>query len=245
MRYAYFSDGRRRIDYVLAYEMHDEEESDSDSGSSDDPVARFILSSSGPKKAKRRRMYEQNLLRKGLELEFVRGELCSNIGFVLVHIPFDLLCRHAEKLGIEMRVRLDLRPERKVNEGWIDEKIQRCGWLHFDEKTSKLLKEPRNQYHPFTYDEMECYDGYDDPDNFFSSADRIYVVHDILCRTRFGQDDRVGIDSMLQQNIYCAAYPLHEVTFYCPQFSISFYLQLFFAFLPSAFSVSSFWIHNQ
>lgn len=80
-------------------------------------------------------MYEHNLLRKGLELEFVKGEVCifmffendaflafeihnsyqllqycNNIGFILVHIPFVLLCKHAEKLGIEMRVRSDLRP---------------------------------------------------------------------------------------------------------------------------------------
>lgn len=208
-RYACFSDGRKRVDYVLAYEMHVEEENDTDSGD-DDLLTRFILSNKEPKKAKLRRMYEHNLLRRGLELEFVKGEYCNNIGFILVHIPFVLLCKHAEKLGIEMRVRSDLRPERTVNKGWIDEQIERCKCFYFDRKTNDLLKEPRNQYHPFIYAEMECYFGHEDPENFFSSADRIYVVHDILSRTRYGHGDRVGIENMLKHNIYCAAYPLHE-----------------------------------
>lgn len=37
-------------------------------------------------------------------------QFCSNIRFVLVHVPFDLLCQQAEKLGVEMRVRSDFRP---------------------------------------------------------------------------------------------------------------------------------------
>lgn len=53
--------------------------------------------------------------------------------------------------------------------------------------------------------------GSENPESFFSSADRIYVTHDLLNRTRFGSKDCVGIDIALKKGVYAAAYPLHEV----------------------------------
>lgn len=62
------------------------------------------------------------------------------------------------------------------------------------------------------------FDGYNNSENFFSSADRIYIAHDILARTRYGTGVKVGIQSMLRQGIYSAAYPLHEV--FCLSFAV-------------------------
>uniref|UniRef100_F1KQN4 Anoctamin n=1 Tax=Ascaris suum TaxID=6253 RepID=F1KQN4_ASCSU len=168
------------------------------------------LSGVESKKSRRRRMYEENLKLKGIEIEHVKGEFCSNIRFVLVHVPFDLLCQQAEKLGVEMRVRSDFRPERTVVDGYFSRLLKRCSLFSFPTEINALIHEPKNRYHPFTYDEMECFCGSDDAENFFSSADRIYIAHDILSRTRYGRGDRVGIENMLKSEIYTAAYPLHE-----------------------------------
>uniref|UniRef100_A0A0N4U363 Anoctamin n=1 Tax=Dracunculus medinensis TaxID=318479 RepID=A0A0N4U363_DRAME len=218
-RYSYFADGRRRVDYVLAYhlidndfrdDLDDQRDSCEFSEDDDDIPHTYAFLGNLTRKAKRRRIYEENLIRKGLELEHIKGKYCNNIGFVLVHIPFDLLCRHAEKMGIELRVRTDLRPKRNVEGSMFDKILNKCGLFHFDKRTNKLIEEPRNQYYPFNYDDMECFVGYNNPENFFSSADRIFVVYDILSHTKFGRDGRVGIELMLQKEIYNAAYPLHE-----------------------------------
>ncbi|VDK42122.1 unnamed protein product [Anisakis simplex] len=212
-RYVYFSDGRRQVDYVLAYEAdsslisNQEEESASED---DDLIAHYALSSNESKKSKRRRMYEENLKIKGLELEYVKGEFCSNMSFVLVHVPYDLLSKRAEKLGIEMRVRADRRPQRTVVDGPLDRILKRFRIFGFSNEINALISEPRNQYHPFTSDDVECFCGSEDAENFFSSADRILIANDILSRTKFGRGDRIGIQNMLKSEIYSAAYPLHE-----------------------------------
>lgn len=209
-RYATFKDGIRRIDYVLAYQVEDPDKESPPNSDDEDLAVRYKVFDREPKNARRRRMYEQNLKRKGLELEYAGGLFCEKTNFILVHIPFDLLCKEAEKLGIEMRVRADLRPERTVVDSPIDRLMQQVGWFTFDDETQKFLRTPRNQYHPFTVDDMECFVGHNDPKNFFSSADRIYATHDILSRTRFGRGDRIGIENALKRNVYAAAYPLHE-----------------------------------
>ncbi|KHN88131.1 Anoctamin-5 [Toxocara canis] len=207
-RYAYFSDGWRRVDYVLAYEANENADSEDEPPSDDDDlVARYMLSGGESNKAKRRRIYESNLKMRGLELEHVKGEFCSNIRFVLVHVPFDLLCKQAEKLGIEMRVRSDLRPERTTADNCLDQLLKRCPLFTFPEEIQAFIREPRNQYYPFTCDDFS---GSGDAENLFSSADRIFIAHDILCRTRYGRGDRLGIENMLKREIYTAAYPLHE-----------------------------------
>lgn len=36
-----------------------------------------------------------------------------------------------------------------------DKILNKCGLFHFDKRTNKLIEEPRNQYYPFNYDDME------------------------------------------------------------------------------------------
>ncbi|VDK44520.1 unnamed protein product [Gongylonema pulchrum] len=68
----YFKDGKRRIDYVLAYENDETEDDDPSSTQIMDeisPTSRV----KGSKKAAKRQQYEANLRLLGLELEHVSG----------------------------------------------------------------------------------------------------------------------------------------------------------------------------
>ncbi|VDM23515.1 unnamed protein product [Toxocara canis] len=209
-RYAYFSDGWRRVDYVLAYEANENADSEDEPPSDDDGlVARYahvvckeLRNVTHVEKVRdnRARYFYEHLDDRTRAVSMKPGEFpCCNIRFVLVHVPFDLLCKQAEKLGIEMRVRSDLRPERTTADNCLDQLLKRCPLFTFPEEIQAFIREPRNHF-----------SGSGDAENLFSSADRIFIAHDILCRTRYGRGDRLGIENMLKREIYTAAYPLHE-----------------------------------
>ena len=56
--------------------------------------------------------------------------------------------------------------------------------------------------------------GSEDKDTFFSNTDRSRVVHEILSSSTYGKRKRaeVGIDRLLEEDIFQAAYPLHDVS---------------------------------
>lgn len=58
---------------------------------------------------------------------------------------------------------------------------------------------------------------YENEDEFFSTSDRIRMVHDYLIRARYNDGTkekyRFGIDRLIQNGTYTAAYPLHEELF--------------------------------
>jgi anoctamin-7 len=55
--------------------------------------------------------------------------------------------------------------------------------------------------------------GADDRDNFFQVRDRQAIVYEILATTTYGKKRRaeVGIERLLEDDVYTAAYPLHDV----------------------------------
>lgn len=60
---------------------------------------------------------------------------------------------------------------------------------------------------------------HEDKENFFPRAERSRMVYDILLRTRYGNSSKeeesyaVGIERLIKNGTYRAAYPLHEVMF--------------------------------
>uniref|UniRef100_A0AAQ5YG42 Anoctamin n=1 Tax=Amphiprion ocellaris TaxID=80972 RepID=A0AAQ5YG42_AMPOC len=126
----YFSDGRRRVDYVLAY--HIQKPSGIRRQSSRFGDTNFIRrlrrslsmrSSRAPLQPKedpeiaaqeqrtdyheddkrfRREEFEENLLETGLELEKDDGCKIPGIGFLKIHAPWNVLCREAEFMKLKM-----------------------------------------------------------------------------------------------------------------------------------------------
>lgn len=58
---------------------------------------------------------------------------------------------------------------------------------------------------------------HEDKENFFPRAERSRMIYDILLRTRYGNMAKeenyvVGIERLVKNGTYKAAYPLHEVS---------------------------------
>lgn len=56
--------------------------------------------------------------------------------------------------------------------------------------------------------------GGDDQLNFFQVRDRHAILHEILASTTYGKKRRaeVGIERLLEEEVYSGAYPLHDVS---------------------------------
>ena len=59
--------------------------------------------------------------------------------------------------------------------------------------------------------------GNDDPTTFFATRDRQRVAYEILAQTVYGKRKRaeVGIDRLVEEGVFAAAFPLHDVSIIC------------------------------
>ncbi|XP_024842731.1 anoctamin-5 isoform X4 [Bos javanicus] len=183
----FFRDGIRKIDFVLSYV--------------DDIKKEAEL------KAERRRQFEQNLRKTGLELE-IEDKMNSEDGrtyFVKIHAPWEVLVTYAEVLGIKMPVK--------------ESDIPSADRLPFS-CMLEPLKLPRDVKHPtpdyftvqFSRHRQELF-LIKDESSFFPSSSRNRIVYYILSRCPFGMEDgkkRFGIERLLNSHTYSSAFPLHD-----------------------------------
>ncbi|XP_039721655.1 anoctamin-5 isoform X3 [Pteropus medius] len=189
----FFRDGIRQIDFVLSYV--DEIKKDTDV------------------KAERRKEFEENLRKTGLELE-IEDKTNSEDGktyFVKIHAPWEVLATYAEVLGIKMPIK--------------ESDIPRPETIPFSCILGPL-KLPRNVKHPhpeyftaqFTRHRQELF-LIDDKSSFFPSSSRNRIVYYILSRCPFSIEDgkkRFGIERLLNSHTYSSAYPLHDGQYWKP-----------------------------
>ncbi|NXN95897.1 ANO6 protein, partial [Rhinopomastus cyanomelas] len=149
----FFSDGQRRIDFVLVYE---------------DESKKVTRKRSSRKKHKRKRQaYESNLIRNGLQLEMTRSVLDENLVFVKVHAPWEVLCTYAETMHIKMPLQPDDLKPRKSAFNWfsrlfrVDENVIRPEQDFF---TAPFQKEHISNFY------------IQDKDTFFNPATRSRIV---------------------------------------------------------------------
>uniref|UniRef100_A0A4W6D115 Anoctamin n=1 Tax=Lates calcarifer TaxID=8187 RepID=A0A4W6D115_LATCA len=216
----YLSDGRRRVDYVLAY--HIQKPSSVRRRSSRFADNSFIrrlrrsLSMRGsqaplqPKedpeiaaqeqrtdyheddKRFRREEFEENLLETGLELEKDEGSKIPGIGFLKIHAPWNILCREAEFMKLKMPTKKVYDVKQGSN---LVEKIR----LFIHKVTAPLHpkvdanrpQSVKSLSHPFSREKQHLY-----------SAD-FYITALSLC---------MWITSLLANGVYMSAYPLHDVS---------------------------------
>uniref|UniRef100_A0A4X1T2K6 Anoctamin n=1 Tax=Sus scrofa TaxID=9823 RepID=A0A4X1T2K6_PIG len=189
----FFRDGIRQIDFVLSYV--------------DDIKKEAEL------KAMRRKEFEQNLRKTGLELE-IEDKMNSEDGrtyFVKIHAPWEVLVTYAEVLGIKMPIK--------------ESDIPRVQRLPFSCVLGPL-KLPKNVKHPhpeyftaqFTRHRQELF-LIENESSFFPSSARNRIVYYILSRCPFGIEDgkkRFGIERLLNSHTYSAAFPLHDGQYWKP-----------------------------
>ncbi|VDM63108.1 unnamed protein product [Angiostrongylus costaricensis] len=228
--HCYFSDGKRQIDYVLAYEddfqidvindsasLTDCDQDEDDEGSQQSPA------SAAEKKRIRRFNFETNLEKMGLQIE--RANISPMLGrtrFVLLHAPFSVLEKQAQILSVKLPVQqsdVDFQ-NRTSLPGFLDSILSRVGIFDFNERTRKALEEPDFFTAPYSSDRRKQFVNWDRPDILFPNSERSRMVYDLLTRAHY--DDvisdrskgttqyRFGIERLLSQRAYSAAYPLHQ-----------------------------------
>ncbi|XP_010747651.2 anoctamin-1a isoform X1 [Larimichthys crocea] len=235
----YFSDGQRRVDYVLAY--HIQRPSSIRRRSSRFGDNNFIRrlrrslsmrSSRAPLQPKedpeiaaqdqrtdyheddkrfRREEFEENLLETGLELEKDEGSKIPGIGFLKIHAPWNVLCREAEFMKLKMPTKKVYDVKQGSN---LVEKIR----LFIHKVTAPLHpkvdanrpQSVKSLSHPFSREKQHLFD-LSDRDKFFDSKTRSSIVYEVLKRTRCTRAKySMGITSLLANGVYTSAYPLHD-----------------------------------
>ncbi|XP_059206588.1 anoctamin-1-like [Centropristis striata] len=235
----YFSDGRRRVDYVLAYQIKKP-------SSIRRPSSRFgdgnfirrlrrslsMRSSRAPLQPKedpeiaaqnhcpdnsehdkrsKRQEFEEHLLEMGLELEKEERNTIPGIGFLKIHAPWNVLCREAEFMKLKMPTKKIYNVKQGSN---VVEKIRQ--FIH--KVTAPLhpkidASQPQNVKslsHPFSREKQHLFD-MSDRDKFFDSKTRTSIVYEVVKRAKIITTKYdMGLTGLLARGAYTAAYPLHD-----------------------------------
>ncbi|XP_050678239.1 anoctamin-4 [Leptidea sinapis] len=201
-----FRDGRRRIDMVLAYEEED-----------------FgVMTEAEARKRDHRRIFQENLIKEGLELELENKSLSfdGKTWFLKIHIPWKTEMRLAEVIGMKLPTKRFITISVKA---WSDEKQAekdkqwhskwRRKWKEFYEYDHSKI-EPQPSFYASTErpgvrreEQFLVKDRYTQ----FSPAQRSLLVMQILLRTRYDSNEtKLGIRRLLNDGTFLACFPLHE-----------------------------------
>lgn len=149
----YFEDGKRRIDFVLVFEPN---------GSTE--------------KEAQRRMFEDQLLEEGLEIE---RDMAEGMGFLKIHAPWEVLCTVGSQLQMRVPVCInkdddDQDYDGSRNKNWLEKRF------HLNESDAALLPQIQRYFTaPFDDSRLDHY-LIGDTDRFFSTIQRVQIVWDIL-----------------------------------------------------------------
>ncbi|XP_074041936.1 anoctamin-4 isoform X2 [Leptinotarsa decemlineata] len=199
----FFRDGRRKIDMVLVYE---EEELG-------------VMTEVEAKRRDKRKIFQENLMKEGLELELEHKDLSfdGKTWFLKIHLPWKTKTRYAAVMNMKLPIKRFITISVKA---WDDKKDQSITdtiyskwqkrWKDFFEYDHDLISQE-----PSFYDATE---GGDREEQFvvkdrvtsYSSAQRSLIVMQILLRVKFDETDKVGIRRLLNDSTYIACFPLHE-----------------------------------
>ncbi|NWY42851.1 ANO2 protein, partial [Sylvia atricapilla] len=157
-----------------------------------------------------REEYERNLLEAGLEIERDPENKSQGLSFVRIHAPWQVLSREAELLKIKM-------PTKKMYEITEEKGILKTLneiWCKFTEPLQPQVPQQENTKmktlsYPFSREKIYLYN-IKDKDNFFDNATRSRIVREILKRTSTKARNSMGIGTLIANNVYDAAYPLHD-----------------------------------
>ncbi|GAB1605119.1 anoctamin-4-like isoform X2 [Argonauta hians] len=205
-RKLYFEDGKRRIDYILAWDKHSKNAIESEEA---------------------RDIFHENLKKEFLELEIDTSD--SDVDFMKIHAPFKVLCRYAEllKLKVPMKETADLLhfakqydeqvvkgdgPIKKMQQLWRQVSQKVIAPFNYDLEVFKPT--PKQYKCPFSRDKDYLFAYPENHEEIFSQGMRTRIVDYILRRTSFGNQDSesysCGVKKMISDGYYKSAFPLHE-----------------------------------
>nr|XP_023017814.1 anoctamin-2-like [Leptinotarsa decemlineata] len=213
----FFKDGLRSVDYILVWDGFDHQ-------------------AITPESFEKRQIFETNLLKEGLELEFEPQEP-NGLNFVKIHAPKEVLRRYSEILKLRMPMKEELcdNPPEYQQPNMFSSIKQKIPVLRQVSKQTNFIFEEINSKwdivkswvfvdknifpdkgHRFTaiYSRDKEYLFDVDSLGFFTPAIHSRIVQFILDRKRFTNstlnDFAFGIERLLNERAYVASYPLHD-----------------------------------
>uniref|UniRef100_A0A672HEU4 Anoctamin n=1 Tax=Salarias fasciatus TaxID=181472 RepID=A0A672HEU4_SALFA len=191
-----FGDGKSRIDYILVYRKSSSQ-------------------------SEKREVFERNIRAEGLHMEKEASLTNSDVIFLKVHAPWDVLCRYAELMNIRMPFRRKIfymhrrhkfmSRRKRINKfrGWLPRKP-----MKFDNDRLPDLEENESFTAPFSRSRIHHFIIHN-KDTFFNNATRSRIVHHILQRVKYEEGkNKMGLNRLLSNNSYEAAFPLHEGSYH-------------------------------
>ncbi|XP_072722147.1 anoctamin-5 isoform X6 [Ciconia boyciana] len=159
----------------------------------------------------RRKEFESNLQKAGLELETEDKKESEDgkIYFVKIHAPWEVLITYAEVLNIKVPIKENDIPSMVENP--LD-----CMLAPFRLPEKVMHPEPDYFTAPFSKEKQELY-LINDKSTFFSPSMRNRIVNYILTRCPYGTEEgkkKFGIKRLLNNGTYSAAYPLHDCQYW-------------------------------
>ncbi|XP_070685237.1 anoctamin-7 [Pempheris klunzingeri] len=197
-----FSDRSTRVDFVLVYE---------------EPVSAQKEEGTGvsPTHRKWRETFLSKLRQSGLlqeEREVLRTK--TRICYVLLSAPWSVLCYYAEEISLRV-------PLQEVNSPMTNWSAEVLSKLSLPNPFYQDVPNPPPNYYTcqFRNNKLQRFLGSDNRETFFKTTQRHQVLYEILARTSYGSVKRgeVGIDRLLSEEVFTAAYPLHEGRFKQPK----------------------------
>ncbi|XP_023812053.1 anoctamin-7 isoform X3 [Oryzias latipes] len=206
----YFRDGKTKIDFVLVWEVRSRkkhrERSGGDGSRSERRRAQL---------QQWRERFAQNLQAAGLLLE--KEETANErktIHFLKISAPWEVLVCYAEELCL--RAPLQAQPHLELN---TSASVLKRFCLPNVMKES-VPNRPVDYYTcAFRKSKMDRFVGSDNRETYFSNTQRHRVVYEILARTAYGKRKKaeVGVDRLVTEGAFAAAFPLHEGPFQLPK----------------------------
>nr|XP_031300134.1 anoctamin-2 isoform X2 [Camelus dromedarius] len=226
----HFHDNQRKVDYVLAYHYrkrgahpghgspghalavisNGETGKDPRAGAPGD-IDLGPLDALEEERKEQREEFEHNLMEAGLELEKDLESKSQGSVFVRIHAPWQVLAREAEFLKIKVPTKkmYEIKSEGSIAKTFnkVLQKLSSPLKPRVPEHTHSRMK---NLSYPFSREKTYLYN-IQDKDTFFDNATRSRIVHEILKRTTCSRaNNTMGINSLIANNVYEAAYPLHD-----------------------------------
>ncbi|XP_008308325.1 anoctamin-5-like isoform X2 [Cynoglossus semilaevis] len=185
----FFSDGVRRIDFVLSY----------------------VDDKDGEKKQERRKEFEANLEKIGLQLETDDKSESKDqkTYFLKIHAPWDVLAHYADVLKIKVPFKKSDIPHSQ------DVPLE---WLTRPFRLPHHIMHPRPDYFTYPFDKSKI-NFFSDKESFFPPSTRNRIVFYILARCPYYKEgqiekDKTGIKRLLSNGTYTAAFPLHDCRYW-------------------------------
>uniref|UniRef100_A0AAQ4P5P6 Anoctamin n=1 Tax=Gasterosteus aculeatus aculeatus TaxID=481459 RepID=A0AAQ4P5P6_GASAC len=187
----FFRDGVRRVDFVLSY----------------------VDDKDGEKKQERRRAFEANLEKDGLELETEdkSDSKDQKTYFLKIHAPWKVLATYADVLKIKVPFKTSDVPHGQ------DVPLE-C--LSHPFRLPEHVMRPEPDYFTYPFDKTKTdFFLINDKDTFFPPSTRNRIVYYILARCPYYKEglkerDKTGIKRLLSNGTYTAAFPLHDCRYW-------------------------------